>query len=133
MLSDFDLAKQSGEPGRPARIAQIEPNGVSFVLGFIFCVFLSFLFSYYSLNSIHFLTPKCRICFLHCYGVTCLPSFNSGGRHFDKKARRGKRKTRYESSLGSRVFRYRYYREQYRKIRPYHMCFFYPRITISSS
>ncbi|KAH8113368.1 Pkinase-domain-containing protein [Phellopilus nigrolimitatus] len=29
MLSDFDLAKQSGEPGgRPAMIAQIEPNGV---------------------------------------------------------------------------------------------------------
>ncbi|THH09045.1 hypothetical protein EW145_g2270, partial [Phellinidium pouzarii] len=29
MLSDFDLAKQSGEPGgRPATIAQIEPNGV---------------------------------------------------------------------------------------------------------
>ena len=29
MLSDFDLAKQSGEPGgRPATVAQIEPNGV---------------------------------------------------------------------------------------------------------
>lgn len=29
MLSDFDLAKQSGEPGgRPATIAQTEPNGV---------------------------------------------------------------------------------------------------------
>ena len=31
MLSDFDLAKQSGERGgKPATIAQIEPNGVSF-------------------------------------------------------------------------------------------------------
>lgn len=30
MLSDFDLAKQSGEPGgRPATVTQIEPNGVS--------------------------------------------------------------------------------------------------------
>lgn len=29
MLSDFDLAKQSGEPGgHPATVAQIEPNGV---------------------------------------------------------------------------------------------------------
>lgn len=33
MLSDFDLAKQSGEPGgRPATVAQIEPNGVRTVL-----------------------------------------------------------------------------------------------------
>ena len=30
MLSDFDLAKQSGRPGgRPATVTQIEPNGVS--------------------------------------------------------------------------------------------------------
>lgn len=35
MLSDFDLAKQSGRPGgRPATVAQIEPNGVSPVLPF---------------------------------------------------------------------------------------------------
>lgn len=33
MLSDFDLAKQSGEPGgRPAMIRQSETNGVSFCL-----------------------------------------------------------------------------------------------------
>lgn len=32
MLSDFDLAKQSGEPGgRPATIMQIEPNGVPLI------------------------------------------------------------------------------------------------------
>lgn len=37
MLSDFDLAKQSGEPGgRPATVAQIEPNGVRAVF-MMFC------------------------------------------------------------------------------------------------
>lgn len=32
MLTDFDLAKQSGRPGgRPATITRIEPNGVPLV------------------------------------------------------------------------------------------------------
>jgi len=32
MLSDFDLAKQSGDKGgRPATVSQIEPNGVPLI------------------------------------------------------------------------------------------------------
>ena len=32
MLTDFDLAKQSGQPGgRPANVAQIEPGGVPLI------------------------------------------------------------------------------------------------------
>jgi hypothetical protein len=43
MLSDFDLAKQSGERGgKPATIAQIEPNGVSDFLLVTFCASSAF-------------------------------------------------------------------------------------------
>jgi hypothetical protein len=50
MLSDFDLSKQSGEPGgAPATIKQGGPNGVSHVPSFISIYTLASIFQLQSL------------------------------------------------------------------------------------